>query len=255
MVEKLLKWAAANYPNTANLPSKPHAIIALNKSGNNTEPHSWQPVHATSHLLESASAQIERNTTFRTYVDEWKGKGVDGIDNMKELLKRYYSTVQVIRLPELNRYNLLNDQRSLLYETIRTCCDKSLKTKIERQMSLDADELGLYLSLAFDHFSEDLDTPFDFIKASLKRHPPPETFKDSILSLANMLAKQQNLTIEDLFRSMEPLIASCLMLDAARKDRFGKCYRRYRGHELTLHRDAREMVSGDIRGQTDNRKV
>lgn len=47
-------------------------------------------------------------------------------------------------------------------------------------MLSDVDECEMFLSLAFDHFSESLDTPFDLVKASLKISPPPENFMGNV---------------------------------------------------------------------------
>ena len=87
----------------------------------------------------------------------------------------------------------------------------------------DVDEFGLYLSLAFDHFSESLDKPFDFVQASLKNQPIPETFADNILILARAVARNCALEgqIKELFEKLTPMIVSCLMLDSARKKRIG----------------------------------
>ena len=87
----------------------------------------------------------------------------------------------------------------------------------------DVDEFGLYLSLAFDHFSETLDKPFDFVHASLKYQPIPETLADNILIFAKAVARNCQLEgqIKELFEKLTPMIVSCLMLDSARKRRIG----------------------------------
>ena len=87
----------------------------------------------------------------------------------------------------------------------------------------DADEFGLYISLAFDHFSESLELPFDYVEASLKHQPPPVSLADNIINFARMIANQDpQLQIAQLFTKLAPMVASCLMLDSARKQRMGK---------------------------------
>jgi hypothetical protein len=142
---------------------------------------------------------------------------------MDDLLRCYYSTVHVVRIPKKSRIQLLHDQRNELYKTIVNCCEESQEVKSDRRMLADVDEFGLYLSMAFDHFSESLDTPFDYMEASLKHQPPPETLSENILTFARMVASKRNLwgKIEPLFNEITSMVASCLILDSTRKQRIG----------------------------------
>lgn len=228
----LLNWANANYMRTTNFPTKPHAIIALNKSDHSTPEHSWDEVTATASLLKSANAQIDKNSTFIKYVDMWKASNTR-IRDMDDLLRRYYSTVKVVRLPDKCRLQRMHQQRQALYEVIQKCCDDTMDVEKDRNMLPDVEEFGLYLSLAFDHFSESLDVPFDYVEASLKHQPPPLTFIDSMLVFIRMIAQEakpahdsnpQLQATEVLFDLLTPFVASCLMLDSSRKQHIGNVH-------------------------------
>jgi hypothetical protein len=229
-VEHLLEWANANYPKATNLPSKPHAVIALNKSDHMTPDDQWSSINATANLLKSTTAQINKNSTFRRYADKWKSYQ-SRVRDMEDLLKCYYSTVHVVRLPDKSRFQRMHDQREELYSVIINCCKDSHETKMERNMLPDVDEFGLYLSLAFDHFSESLDEPFDFVAASLKYQPVPDSMQDNMKRFVFAIGETQGMRgrISELFTMLTPMIASCLMLDSARKQRIGTfrldCYR------------------------------
>ena len=86
----------------------------------------------------------------------------------------------------------------------------------------DVDQFQMYLSLAFDHFSETLEEPFDYVKASLQLRPPPETLADNVLEFTLLVAKER-VDIEQVFvrSGLTDLVASCIMLDSARKRHFG----------------------------------
>jgi hypothetical protein len=199
-------------------------IIALNKSDNQTPEDQWDPANATAKLLNSAQAQIKKNATFRKYVDYWNDKDDHyHVATMQDLLKRYYATVDVIRLPLKSRYELLNQQRKRLQDLISTRCESSYESKAKRQMSLNADEFGLYLNLALTHFSESLELPFDFMKAWSMYRPTPETLSECITSLAVEIGGEQNIWAlpQRLFKILTPFVASCLLLDAARQARIG----------------------------------
>lgn len=144
---------------------------------------------------------------------------------MNDLLRCYYSTVKVVRLPEKSRLQRMHDQRKELHQAIQECCNETMEAKKDRKMLPDVDAFGLYLSLAFDHFSESLDTPFDYVEASLKHRPPPETFADNFKVFVKMVAdRTSEKKVSHLFDFLTPFVASCLILDSSRKQRIGKTH-------------------------------
>ncbi|KAI8948038.1 hypothetical protein F4801DRAFT_474669 [Xylaria longipes] len=223
VVEKLLAWADANRSKSVNLPSKPHAIVALNKCPNSTPDAMWNTLEATDNLYKSMNSQIQKNNTFQAYVKKWESSR-HRISDMEELFRCYYSKVHVIRIPDKSRYKLLEQQRDELYSIIRDCCSKSFTKKKEARMLPDTDEFGIYISLAFDHFSQTLEEPFDYVKASLRHQPPPKTMADKLYAFAKLVGQKLGLgeSIEALFTKLTEMVASCLMLDAARKRLFGQ---------------------------------
>ncbi|TGJ87061.1 hypothetical protein E0Z10_g1710 [Xylaria hypoxylon] len=223
VVEKLLAWADTNRSKSVNLPSKPYAIIALNKCPNSTPDALWNTLEATDNLYKSMNSQIQNNNTFQAYVKKWESSRLR-ISDMEELFRCYYSKVHVIRIPDKSRYKLLEQQRDELYLIIRDCCSKSLMKKRESRMLPDTDEFGIYISLAFDHFSQTLEEPFDYVKASLRHQPPPQTMADKLYTFARLVAQRLGLQgkIETLFAKLTDMVASCLMLGAARKRLFGQ---------------------------------
>lgn len=224
IVEKLLEWADANYSRSINQPIKPHAIIVLNKSNTKTPDDQWDTINATAHLLSTTNAQLDDNRTFAKYAKEWRRRSTSRIDSMHDLLRCYYSTVHVVRIPEKSRYQLLNQQRQQLHNVITNCCAMSYRDKQDRELLTDVDEFGYYLSLAFDHFSETLDEPFDFVEASLKRNPSSNNFGDDLLQFAINLATYRGFAgqVLVLMKHLTPFIASCILLESVRKQRIGR---------------------------------
>jgi len=90
-------------------------------------------------------------------------------------------------------------------------------------MLLDAEELQSYLQCAFDHFAQSLDHPFDFVQASFSNSPIPLDLGGNILKLAiNVMRVWENrIHIEVIFEEISYMVASCIMLDAARKKSLG----------------------------------
>lgn len=222
VVEDLLAWADKNHRGSTNLPSKPHVIIAINKCESATPEAQWDINTATGTLLSSATSQIRKNITFAKYANSWANSGID-VDDMKELLKLYYSSVHVVRVPQKSRYQLLNEQRDKLYELILDNCNRSSEAKRRKQMLLDVDQFGVFLTLAFDHFAESLDVPFDFIKASLKSSPPPGSFTENVEKFVLAVHRNEHLQgdIRTLFTMLTPMVAACILLDSSRNRRMG----------------------------------
>jgi hypothetical protein len=84
-------------------------------------------------------------------------------------------------------------------------------------MLSNSDELYVYLQCAFDHFSQKLDRPFNFIEVAMKNNPIPLDFGGNILRLA--VAIKQKGQFEGgpkIFRELSTIVASCIKLDGVR---------------------------------------
>ena len=215
--EKLVKWAAAALEKSSNQPVLPHAIIVLNASENDIDPELWDIPTATSRLFEALSKTVFQNATFKKYAQFWRDRQLQ-VDTVEQLLKSYYRSVRVVRIPTSGRPNLIYKQVKKLYTDIRLACELAREKKGELRMLLDADELQPYLQFAFDHFACDLDSPFDFVQASFINSPIPFNFGGNILKLAiNLMEVWENqIDGRTLFTELSYMVASCIMLDSAR---------------------------------------
>jgi hypothetical protein len=119
---------------------------------------------------------------------------------------------------------LIEKQIKQLYTAISSACKDARKRKSEVWMLLDAEELQSYLQSAFDHFARSLDHPFDFVEASFSNSPIPLDFGGNILKLAlNLMRVWKNrIDVEVIFQELSYMVASCIMLDSARKKNPGK---------------------------------
>ena len=215
--EKLVTWAAAALETSSNQPVLPHVVIVLNASENNIDPDLWNVPSATKRLLESLSQTVSHNATFKMYARFWRERNRN-IKTVEELLLSYYSSVRVVRIPTTGRPNLINEQVQKLYTGIHNACTSSQQNRSALRMLLDAEELQPYLQYAFDHFACSLDTPFDFVQASLTNSPIPLDFGGNILKLAiNLMESLENrIDGPTLFAELSTMVASCIMLDSAR---------------------------------------
>lgn len=223
VVEKLLKWADANHSTSINMPCKPHAIIAINKSQNSSPKELWHPLMTTEDFFKSMGNQINKNPTILKYVEKWRDSNAP-INDIQELFQKYYWTITVVRLPEKSRYELMYQQRDALRDVITNRCQSSFRKRKDVSILPDVDEFGMYLSLAFDHFSQTLDKPFDYVKASIQYRPPPETLESNLMEFVILVAEalQAQGKIDHVFNTITKVVASYFILDSARKQRMGK---------------------------------
>ncbi|KAJ0307338.1 hypothetical protein COL516b_003951 [Colletotrichum fioriniae] len=218
VLDKLLEWGSASIDKSLNQPALPHAVIVLNATDNVADDE-WNIETATARLLDDISGAIFREPRFEEQARLWQNIGRT-INTTKDLLDCYYASITVIRVPSRGRYMLMDDQMGKLFELINKRCQASLLTKKRVRMLATADKLQVYLHAAYDHFSRDLDTPFDFVKEALKHNPIPQDFSGNILNLAISISNnstqiaQQGGGTQRIFEKMVPMISSCIMLDS-----------------------------------------
>ncbi|KAE8449132.1 hypothetical protein EG329_008516 [Mollisiaceae sp. DMI_Dod_QoI] len=224
VLEKLLDWASASIEKSLNQPALPHVIIALNATDLKIDEKQWDVQEATRILMSDIEGAISRVPRFREYALLWRQAG-RSIRTTKDLLECYYSSVTVVRIPTHGRYMLIDEQIRKLHSEIRKCCDASYWTKKRVRMLSNDEKLQVYLQSAFDHFSQNLDVPFDFVKEAVKNNPIPRDFGGNILKLA-IAVRDHNRFVNPydgpkIFTELSHMVASCLMLNSARQSLLG----------------------------------
>ena len=221
MLKKLIAWASASFEKSLGQPALPHIIIVLNATDLAIEPSQWDVKEATKKFLSDVETSIERIPAFQAQIQSWRDKG-RSIRTTKDLLECYYSSITVVRIPAKGRYMLIDEQVAKLHMEIVVRCSQSHYTKRKVRMLFNSEDLQLYLQLAFDHFSLNLDEPFNFVKVALKISPIPSDFGGNILKLA-VAIKDRHPTwkVAEIFEHLSLMVASCIMLDIHRHRRLG----------------------------------
>ncbi|RWA12744.1 hypothetical protein EKO27_g2394 [Xylaria grammica] len=217
----LIKWGAASIDKSINQPVLPHAIIVLNATDTNVDEKEWDICKATQMFLSDISDAIRREPVLQQYAQIWRQRG-RRLNTTKELLECYYASISVVRVPYKGSYMLMNEQAGKLSDLIKDRCAASHAKKKTVRMQANTEKLHFYLMAAFDHFTQDLNTPFDFVKEMLRHSPVSRNFEGNILNLS-LLIKESAVhpavrnDAEQIFRVLGPMIASCVMLDAVRQ--------------------------------------
>lgn len=212
----LIKWASSSFEKSVNQPTLPHAVIALNATDTKVGQQEWDPEYATELLMSNVAGAIGRDPAYSELRNYWVGRG-RRIRTMKDLLECYYSSITVVRIPGEGRYMMIDDQVKKLHQVITRRCAESFNAKRRSRMLSNSDNLNVYLQCAFDHFSQDLHTPFDFMDISFKINPIPLDFGGNILKLA-VAMKAQFDNPRKIFKELSLMVASCILLDCVRQD-------------------------------------
>ncbi|KAI9778775.1 MAG: hypothetical protein M1839_007865 [Geoglossum umbratile] len=217
----LLDWAAASLEKSLNQPVLPHAIVVLNSTDIQVHTDEWEVDEATCNLMSKVRKAIHRVPVFRQYAHMWRKRGKE-INTMEDLIKCYYSSIKVVRIPAKGRYMLTDGQIGKLREQIMLSCDEAFSTKERARMLSDVDELNEYLQAGFSHFSERLDVPFNFVDIAVRNNPVPQDLGDHVSNLAAAMQRKDDYHDATLiFQTLSPFVASCLLLEIVRGRRPG----------------------------------
>lgn len=227
VLESLLSWGFDSVKHSVNQPVLPHVIIAINMVPNDISENEWDSDYATKWLLANVNQSLSSNVKFRKFMPK---VGTDQEITAELLLRQYYSSVSVIKIPscqnQMGRYNQMKHQIHCLYDTIKRACYESRDMKDQYRVLLTADQISPYIRLAYTHFTSEygLTEPFDFVKASFKFNPVSADFPTHLLELARLLldncinTRSRVVCLENEFSKA---VASCIMLDAIRNKRTG----------------------------------
>ncbi|OCL07767.1 FabD/lysophospholipase-like protein [Glonium stellatum] len=236
VLHKLLDWALKSIEKSLNQFALPHAIIVLNSiddpTDDTTADGQWDTAETTRKFFADLDDIIHKGDRFEEHRRFWEDRGKQ-VNSLQDLLECFYSSVAVVRIPAAPAYMRIRDQTKTLYQEIAACCKKAYETRLSVRMLSDADDLHIFLQCAFDHFSNKLDTPFNFVEVSLRNNPILLDFGGNILKLAIELKNKIGCKDgKSIFQKLSPMVVSCILLDTTRHRSKGKQggYIRYMDH-------------------------
>lgn len=199
-----------------NQPTLPHAVIALNATDMGVDNKEWNPEYATKSLMSHVSAAIYEHPIYRQLTEDWRSQG-RLIRTMQDLLECYYSSITVVRIPAKGRYMKIDEQVEKLRNVLTVKSTESFRAKRRSRLLSNSEELNIYLQCAFDHFSRDLHTPFNFMDVAFRISPIPSDFGGNILKLAVAMSQSRYGEPRRIFQELSYMVASCILLDCVRQ--------------------------------------
>lgn len=228
VLHKLVSWASDSVDKSLNQPVLPHAILVLNATEDVDETE-WDVDVATKLLMTAIQAAITREPALYEHAQIWRRRGKE-IKTTEDLLRQYYASVTVVRMPRRGSYMLMDQQATKLFDLIKTRCSASHLIKKQVRMLANAEMFQVYLHASFDHFTRDLESPFDFVKEALRHNPVPRSFEGNILNLAvSMKEHSESESLRNnakkIFLRLAPMVASCILFDTVRQKILGTASR------------------------------
>ncbi|KIW97974.1 uncharacterized protein Z519_01558 [Cladophialophora bantiana CBS 173.52] len=219
----LVDFAKRSVEKSLNQPILPSAIVVLNAVEVAGKEERWTIEDATRSFFRDVQGITTSGHDLRELAKNFASESDCRSLSARELLKCYYRSVRVIRIPAKSSetYNLINKQILLLREEIiRVCQTAHYEKSIKRRLA-NADDLQQYLQAGFEHFANDIETPFDFRTVSTRNKLIAHDFSDHILTLARTIhesTRHERLQPKMLLGGLCSLIASCILLDYVRNN-------------------------------------
>ncbi len=221
--QHLIPWAAKSIYKSINQAVQPHVIVALSAVDISIPEAEWNHINSTEKYLKALEIYFENDQDLTSTAKALPDSITDNIHTIRDLLEHFYASVTVVNIPQKGYHMRMDSQVRELYGVIVEKCWDSHKKKEEARVLLKAERLDRVLASAFCHFSQDAESPFNFLSESLWQSPIPGTLGGNILQFT--LAFQRSVEDQEikqdareLFRRLVPIIASCIMLDADRSD-------------------------------------
>ena len=105
-MEPLVEWGHASLETSVNQASLPHAIVVLNTVDVEESAEMWDTEHATDWFLRSVRSSIHRVPYLNDLAQLWIRRGKP-ISTTYDLIKCYYSSLNVIQVPREGRTTLM----------------------------------------------------------------------------------------------------------------------------------------------------
>ncbi|KAI5782162.1 acyl transferase/acyl hydrolase/lysophospholipase [Pyronema domesticum] len=220
VIARLIRWAHAVFQTSVNQPLLPYAIIIINALEDKVQPSGnwWWDEDPTESQLNKHINSFKDDPILEGLAKQWRDRGKT-IDTLTDLINCYYCGIKIVCVPHMNSApSRIDAQYKRLQLLINEAATATYTMRQNAELLMNSEELDIYFSYAFNHFSQNPGKPFDFLNAAFQHSPIEATFKYHIIKAATRLLETKQFEPDGhLFNNLAPLIASCILLDVCRK--------------------------------------
>lgn len=198
-------------------------LNAANPAMSNDE---WLPDVTTKQFLQRMNSYTNEPSILQ-HIQSSINRNVHTVGTVGDLIKRYYSELRVVRIPEQSAIMRVRKQMQLLDQEVMKAWQANflLRSKLDDEM--DVNDFFTYIESAGLHFVKSPEKPLVRVPVSYLTNPVPSDFRYHVLSLARDVSgqvKQSGQCIHDItvFTAIAPVVASCIYAYCVRRGRFGQ---------------------------------
>lgn len=219
---KLLEWAQNSQETAVNRVILPHLIVVLNTSP--TELSDWDPAKTTPEILHEHLPALESNTVIKKYRRMLNQLRNTAITTLGDLLERCYSSVRFIRVPNAENQYLYSKQLRSLDSLIREAAGKAARTKTEAGCLLTSEIERQMFTMAFEHYKDNLEKPFDFLESLFSVRPLEDSLSAAFFALLKLAAvayrsASTEASASEFCSAVTPVLCSTIALDYYRSNK------------------------------------
>lgn len=213
-----------------NQAGKPHIIIVIDAVNIHVGDEDWNTDVATRQLLQILdNARFRNNNPLKLMADRIVADGGPHLDSIGGLMRYFYASVTVVRLPQTPYLGRMETRVRKLYRAIESATGQSYGEKSKLGVAVTADGIQPMFSAAADQFSKDMDAPFHLLAEAWRGIPGPKGMAGGLQHFicafrrASRHGDYETDTVQ-LLNDLGPLFSSCLLLDAERHSLLGTPY-------------------------------
>lgn len=234
-----------------NQAGKPHLIVVVNAVDFRLDESYWKTDVATSlHMDILDKARIDTNSPLGPMAGKIAVEGGPCLDSIGSLLRYFYTTVTVVRLPRTTYLGRMEKQVGELYRAIEAATAQSYREKSQLGAVVSADRIQPLFSAASDQFASNMNDPFDLLAEAWRGIPDPKGMAGGLLHFIctfRKASRQGDYATETvkLLNDLGPLFSSCLLLDAERHGLLGTSHAARRLPPMDHVANASLGITGD----------
>ncbi|KAF8540174.1 hypothetical protein BDD12DRAFT_980545 [Trichophaea hybrida] len=183
VISRLIRWANAVFQTSVNQPLLPYAIIIVNalEDKGAQDNSGWWEDDPTIAQLDKHTDSFKDDPFLEGLARQWRIRGKE-IHTLKDLISCYYCGIKIICVPHMNAApSRINTQYRKLQGLIKNASMETYKMRCNAELLMNSEELDIYFSYAFNHFSQNPTKPFDFLNAAFQHSPSRQ--RSNIISL------------------------------------------------------------------------
>lgn len=209
MLTDLVNWANIGYDTTTNQRLRPFLVLIINNDDRNNAEEWCNVDFATQKIL----SQLSDSVWFEEQKVLWQKRG-KRIESSADLLNCYYDGLHVVSIPSPNATptRVILEQYEKLYELVRKGSSRAQRRRRYLGMKATAENLSLYMEIAFEHLAEDFQAPIDFHDLIQQVHQLPQNLPDHFTQALVEYVRARRLPQHESVAIFSEYLTSCVAL-------------------------------------------